>query len=85
MIIAVQQRSEVLQVHLKFGDQRYWNVRAEIMRVPAEDVADAEIKVTLLRVADSNQRLPGHTSQLKDRLADPGCFEQAVVEARPSP
>ena len=44
-------------MHPPFSDPRYWNVRAETMRVLAEDVGDPDAKATLLKVAESYQRL----------------------------
>ena len=44
-------------MHPPFSDPKYWSVRAETMRVLAEDVGDPDAKATLLKVAESYQRL----------------------------
>jgi hypothetical protein len=57
-------------MHAQFGDRIYWNTRAETMRVLAEDVGDPQAKTTLLKVADSYQRLANQADHQGDRLTD---------------
>ena len=54
----------------QFGDRRYWNTRAETMRALAEDVGDPQAKATLLKVADSYQRLANQADHQSGRLTD---------------
>ena len=39
------------------GDQKYWNTRAEKMRLLAEDIGDPDVRAKLLKAAEGYQRL----------------------------
>lgn len=68
-LVAVPQRWGGV-VRSRVTDQKYWKTRAETMRLLAEDVRDADARTSLLKAAESYQRLADQAERCNGRSSD---------------